>query len=102
MLDLIVFYALLRVSPILPAAALGEPLTIGRVWKATARARTPLFVLAALVLLMVIVLRLPGALLFQTSLLLEVGWIVLLRWFLIMFATSLVTTLYVRYVLKRP
>ena len=102
----IVFYffmliASYRVSPILPAAALGKPLKIGEAWAATSGASGAIVVLALISILAVIVINIP---VFVLAFLGPVGsflgllWSLGTGWITTVVGVSILTTIYGHYV----
>lgn len=94
-----VFTLFYRLSPMLPAAALSEPLKLGEAWAATRGASGALFVLSALTAAGMLVTELiaaglPGILGLITGF---AG-----QWILTMVGASILTTIYGHYVEKRP
>ncbi len=91
----------LRLSPALPAAALGEPMGIKRAWAATEGAWPDLLGLAVVAGLASILIDLPlvvgiGSLPFVMA------WSLLTAWVKTMVGASVLTTVYGHYVEKRP
>lgn len=91
----------LHLSPLLPAAALGEPLGIGGAWAATSGATLDFLVLAVATAVGAFVLDLP-AMLFAGSLPMALGWATVTGWIKMMVGASILTTVYGHYVEKRP
>jgi hypothetical protein len=85
-------YLWLRIALILPAAAIGETLTIGESWSATARVSGAIFGVAILVMVVNLIVNLPSLLIGGgvASLVLSlIG-----QWFTAMLGVSILTTLY--------
>lgn len=91
----------LRLSPLLPAAALGERLGVGAAWAATSGATLDFLALAVIAALGAFVLDLAG-LLFAGSMVLVMAWAVITGWIKMMVGASILTTVYGHYVEKRP
>jgi hypothetical protein len=106
----IVFYVVMtvvsyRLSPILPAAALGQSLSLREAWAATAGASGAIIVLGIVSVLAVIVIDLPVFLLVNLG---SVGrilaqlWSIATGWVFMLVGISIITTIYGHYVEKRP
>lgn len=91
----------LRLSPVLPAAALGEPMGIKGAWAATAGAWPDLLGLAAVAGLASILIDLPP-LIGIGSLPFVMVWSLLSAWVKMMVGASILTTVYGHYVERRP
>ncbi len=95
-----IFLLSLRLSPALPAAALGEPMGIKGAWAATEGAWPDLLVLAVVAGLASIVIDLP-ALIGIGSMAFVMIWSLLTAWVKMMVGASILTTVYGHYVEKR-
>ncbi len=91
----------LRLSPALPAAALGEPMGIKGAWAATEGAWPDLLVLALVAGVASIVIDLP-VFIGMASVPFVMMWSLLTAWVKMMVGASVLTTVYGHYVEKRP
>lgn len=94
-----------RLSPMLPAAALGQKMTVGEAWASTAGASGSIIILAIVSVIAAIVINLP-ALLFSflgpIGAFLALIWQLGTGWVLTLVGVSIVTTIYGHYVERRP
>ncbi len=91
----------LRLSPLLPAAALGDRLGIGDAWGATNGATGDLLVLAILAVLGSVLIDLP-VLSLMNVMPLAMAWTFVTAWIKTMVGASILTTIYGHYVEGRP
>jgi hypothetical protein len=96
-----VFLLALRLSPLLPAAALGDGLSLGDAWGATKGATGDLLVLAFLAALASVVIDLPAFGL-TGAMPLAMTWSLITAWIKTMVGASILTTIYGHYVEGRP
>ena len=90
-----------RLSPILPAAAVGERLSIKDAWAATRGAFWPFLILAIVTSLASWALGLPTPILMRASLVLGLIWTIAVQWVTMLFGVSILTTIYGYFVEKR-
>lgn len=106
----LVFYVLMliasyRLSPMLPAAAIGQPMKINEAWQATSSANGPLVVLAIVSVIAAIVINLPAVgLTYLGGFFAFLGllWQLAAGWITMVVGVSLLTTIYGHYVEGRP
>lgn len=95
---LVIFY---RLSPLLPAAALGQPLPIGDAWQATKGATGTLVGLAIMSAIAGVIISLPGvALAFMGPIgqTLSLAWNFAIGWLVVVAGVSILTSIYGVYV----
>lgn len=83
-----------RLSPILPAIALGKPLGFRAAWQATAGAAGTIAGLAGLMILGSLALQIPTMLSGDPNSLLSLVYSVVVGWFAMMIGITLLTTVY--------
>lgn len=106
----LVFYVLMliasyRLSPMLPAAAVGKPMKINEAWQATSGANGPIVVLAIVSVIAAIVISLPAiGLTYLGGFFAFLGllWSLVVGWITMVVGVSLLTTIYGHYVEGRP
>lgn len=91
----------LRLCPVLPAAALGEPLGLRGAWDATRGATVDFLVLAVVASVASFVVDLP-MFLFMGFMPLAMGWALAAAWIKMLVGASILTTVYGHYVERRP
>ena len=92
-----------RFSLILPASAIGKPITLSQAWAATSVANGTIFALAFMSVLCIVLLTLPGLWIrSNVGSLAAVIWQTLVGWIELMVGVSIITTLYGHYIEKRP
>ena len=94
-----------RLSPMLPAAALGQRMTVSEAWASTAGANGTIVVLAIISVIAAIVINLPMAVLSflgPIGVFLSLLWSLATGWVIMLVGISIVTTIYGHYVEKRP
>jgi hypothetical protein len=95
-----------RLSPMLPAAAVGKSMTLRQAWDATAGANGPIIVLAILSFIAAIVIDLPavGLAYYGGAIggFIAMLWTLVTGWIKFAVGVSIVTTLYGHYVEGRP
>ncbi len=91
-----------RLSPMLPGAAIGEPLALGQAWAATDRAGPGLLMLALVSVVAVWALQLPLLWLALAAPILALVWSLLTNWLIVMVGAGIATTIYGHYVQGRP
>jgi hypothetical protein len=91
-------YVFYRLSPALPAAALGEPLGLGDAWRKMAGKGGTIFVLALISIIVAVVVGQGPTYLLGLQGLPAVIWAVVAQWFNLMVGISIMTTLYGHYV----
>lgn len=99
---LLVFY---RLSPLLPAAAVGRSLQIGEAWQATKGAGSTLIGLALLSALVGVLISLPNLVLIflgPIGQVLSAFWTLVVNWLVVVVGASVLTTVYGHYVEGRP
>jgi hypothetical protein len=90
-----------RLSSILPATAIGKPLTLGQAWEATKDANVPIVILAILSVIASVVIDIPAFVLMLAG---SVGgflgllWTLATGWVKMLVGVSILTTLYGHYV----
>lgn len=94
-------YVFFRLSPILPAIALGQDMSFGDALTATKDSGGALFGLAGLMIAAAIILQLPTMLSGDPNSLLSLIYGIVVGWFATMIGISLLTTVYGHYVEKR-
>lgn len=98
---LIIFY---RLAPLLPAVAIGKPLTMSQAWEATNGANVPIIILAVLSAVAAIAIDIPAFILAMAG---PIGGFVALLWTLatgwvkMLVGVSILTTLYGHYIERR-
>lgn len=93
-----------RLSPMLPAAALGQRMTVSEAWASTAGANGAIIVLAIVSVIAAIVINLPAVLfafLGPVGTFLSLLWSLATGWVIMLVGVSIVTTLYGHYVERR-
>lgn len=98
---LIIFY---RLAPLLPAVAIGKPLTLGQAWEATNGANVPIIILAVLSAVAAIAIDIPAFILAMASPIggfLALLWTLATGWVKMLVGVSILTTLYGHYVERR-
>lgn len=106
----LIFYVLMliasyRLSPMLPAAAVGKPMKINEAWEATAGANGAIVVLAIVSVIAAIVINLPAiGLAYLGGFFAFIGllWSLVAGWITMVVGVSLLTTIYGHYVEGRP
>lgn len=93
---------LYRLTPILPAAAVGASWSLGEAWRATSGASGAMLVLAIATIGATTILDQIGLRAFAESLILSILWQGSTYWLSLMVGVSIATTLYGHYVEKRP
>ncbi|KPQ06933.1 MAG: hypothetical protein HLUCCA12_08150 [Rhodobacteraceae bacterium HLUCCA12] len=96
-----VTYVSYRISPILPAAAVQEPIPLKEAWYATGTSGAAFVVLAIVSVLAVWVINLPAFLLAGLSSLLAFVWSFAVQWAVLLVGVSVLTTIYGHFVEKR-
>lgn len=91
-----------RISPILPAAALGEKLPLKEAWYRTGVSGGAFLVLALATLLLYLALEYPVSLLAAPAPWLAILWAFALQWASALLGASLLTTIYGHYIEDRP
>lgn len=93
-----------RLSPMLPGAAIGTPLSIGDAWLATEGASGQLLILAIITVVASVLIDLPLRLMpfAGTSYIVGIIWSAVTTWIKVMVGISIMTTLYGHLVQKRP
>lgn len=95
---LIVFY---RLAPLLPAAAIGKPLTIGQAWEVTNGANVPIIILAIVSAIAALAIDIPAfvfAMAGPVGGFLTLLWTLCTGWVKMLVGVSILTTLYGHYV----
>lgn len=87
-----------RISPILPAAALGDKMTFNEAMTATGSRMSTWLGLAAIMTVVSAILSLVALFLMGISLPVAIVWAVLQQWVMIMFNISILTTIYGHYI----
>lgn len=90
-----------RLAPILPAVAIGKPLTLGQAWAATKNANGPIIVLAIVSAIAALVIDIPAFILVMAGPIggfLAVLWTLVTGWVKMIVGVSILTTLYGHYV----
>lgn len=98
---LIIFY---RLAPLLPAVAIGKPLTLSQAWGATNGANVPIIILAVLSAIAAIVIDIPAFILMMAGPIggfLGLLWTLVTGWVKMLVGVSILTTLYGHYVERR-
>lgn len=98
---LIIFY---RLAPLLPAIAIGKPLTMGQAWEATNGANVPIIILAVLSAVAALVIDIPAFILMNAGPIggfLALLWTLCTGWVKMLVGVSILTTLYGHYVERR-
>ncbi|MGV3490578.1 MAG: hypothetical protein ACO1OG_04575 [Devosia sp.] len=93
-----------RLSPILPAAAIGRPLTIGEAWQSTAGASVDIIILAVISAIAAWAIDIPAYIVGMAGApgaLLATVWVLATGWVKMMVGISIITTLYGVFVEKR-
>ncbi len=90
-----------RLSLILPAAALGETMTLKQSWAATSGATLTIAVLIAILFGVSMLVDLPAQFLFGPASVATMIWMFLTGWFKMMIGASVLTTLYGVYIENR-
>jgi hypothetical protein len=93
-----VIYVFYRLSPALPAAALGEPLGLGDAWRKMAGKGGVIFVLALISIIVSVALAWAPVYLLGLTGVAALIWGVVVQWFNLMVGISIMTTLYGHYV----
>lgn len=91
----------LRLCPVLPAAALGEPLGLRAAWDATQGTTADFLVLAVIASVASFAIGLPMVL-FMGFAPLMIAWALVTAWIKMMVGASILTTVYGHYVERRP
>jgi len=92
-----------RISLILPASAIGKPITLSQAWAATSGANGTIFALAFVSVVCVLLLTLPGLWIRSNlGVLPAFIWQTVVGWVELMVGISIITTLYGHYIEKRP
>lgn len=94
-------YLFFRLAVILPAAALGEPLTLRDAWGATSGESETFVTLAALVVAASILVMLPSWVHNNTGSLINLIYGLVVNWFVTIIGISVLTTLYGHFIEKR-
>ncbi len=94
-------YLFYRLSPVLPAAAVGEPMTFSEAMKVTAPASGVIFQLAIIGILAGILLQLPSMMNPNKASLINIVYSDVLGWIYMMVGISILTTIYGHYVQGR-
>lgn len=97
-----VTYLALRLSPILPAAALEERLPLREAWYRTGASGTTILVLALVAIIANALLNLPSAFLAQGLVGAAFVYSFLAHWLALLVGVSLVTTIHGHYIEERP
>lgn len=87
-------YVFFRLSPILPAIALGDNMTFRDAWRVTAEHASTVFGLAGLMILMSLVLQIPTLVSGDPSSLISLIYSIVVGWFATMIGISLLTTVF--------
>lgn len=95
-------FVFFRLSPILPAAALGRPITLPEAWRATKDETGTFLTLAAVVVAAALVIRLPSLLNNDPASLINLIYGVVTNWFATIIGISVLTTIYGVFIEKRP
>ncbi|HQU70553.1 MAG TPA: hypothetical protein PLI43_20485 [Albidovulum sp.] len=90
----------LRLCPVLPAAALGEPLGLRGAWDATGGTTVDFLILAVVATVASFAVDLP-MFLFMGAMPLAMGWALVTAWLKMMVSASILTTIYGHYVERR-
>ena len=90
-------YVFFRLGPILPACAVGKPLTLGEAWRATKDSDGAVLILALLVMAGNVLIQAPSFLGGQGGII-DLVYQVVTGWFATMIGVSILTTLYGHYV----
>ncbi len=93
-----VIYVFYRLSPALPAAALGEPLGLGDAWRKMAGKGGTIFVLALISIVASIIVGSGPIYLLGLTGVPAFIWVVIVQWLSVMVGISVMTTLYGHYV----
>ncbi|MCC6001820.1 MAG: hypothetical protein JJU19_13305 [Pararhodobacter sp.] len=91
-----------RLSPVLPAAALGERLPLKEVWYQTGTSGSSFVVLSLATMLLYLALEYPVSLLATPAPVLAFLWAFLLQWATVLVGASVLTTIYGHYMEDRP
>lgn len=102
LLNWILTALVLRFSVVLPASAVGKPITLGEAWSKTSPGNGPIFVIALISMLCSVAAGWIGFWLASIALLLGAVWQLATIWVTVILAVSLLTTLYGHYVEGRP
>lgn len=107
LLGLVIFYVPAayvgyRIAPMLPAAAIGQPMTLAEARAATASSGAAFIVLALVSLLAGWLIGLPGFWLARVSFVLGLLWSVATSWLTVLVGASILTTIHGHYVQGRP
>lgn len=93
-----------RLAPLLPAVAIGKPLTLGQAWEATNGANVPIIILAVLSAVAAIVIDIPAFVLGMAGPIggfLALLWTLATGWVKMLVGVSILTTLYGHYIERR-
>jgi hypothetical protein len=90
-----------RLSPVLPAAALGQGMSFREAWDRTTGASGTFLQLGAFTVVMALAAGFIGDLLFSTVPILRIAWQFVTTWVFLMVGLSILTTIYGHYVEKR-
>ncbi len=93
-----------RLGPILPASAVGKPLTIGQAWAATNGANVPIIILAVISAGAALIIDIPAFVLMLAGPIggfLALLWTLATGWVKMLVGVSILTTLYGHYVEQR-
>lgn len=91
-------YIFFRIGLVLPAAAMGRPLTLRESWEATKSDDKALFVLALIVMGGRLLIEIPAMIDGDSSGPISLIYSIVINWFVTMFGASLLTTLYGRFI----
>ena len=90
-------YLFYRLCPVLPSAAIGQPMTFGEAWKATANNGGAIAVLVVLLLLLSLVVQLPNQIGGADSVI-GIIYSLVVGWFMMLVGSSVLTTFYGHFV----
>jgi hypothetical protein len=95
-------YLFFRLGIMLPAAALGEKLTLGETWDVTKGRSSIILVLALIVVGASVIIQLPSWFNDNPSSIINVVYSLVVNWFATIIGISVLTTLYGHFVENRP
>ena len=98
----LISYLFFRVGLVLPAAAVGRPLTMRESWQATGEGDKAVLMLALIVIGAQVLISVPAMIDGNTSSVVSLIYSVVVNWFVTMIGVSILTTLYGHFIEGRP
>ncbi|GGG78998.1 hypothetical protein GCM10011415_30080 [Salipiger pallidus] len=98
----LISYLFFRVGLVLPAAAVGRPLTMRESWQATGDGDKAVLMLALIVIGAQVLISVPAMIDGNTSSVVSLIYSVVVNWFVTMIGVSILTTLYGHFIEGRP